>query len=282
MPFQILRKLGQGGYGTLYEGIDVETQTPVALKKMSLVSEAGISFVCLREATTLKTLAHPNVVKLHRLELTSDHMFLVLEFCDGGDLNDYLQSLVSPMDEGRMRSYARQMLLALEYMHNLRIAHRDLKPDNMVLCGADKATLKVCDFGLSRALVASGVYTPRCATPFYRSPEIMMGAKRYDPMALDMWSIGCILMELITLRRTFPGANEFEVPLHVFRALGTPTEDTWPGVSKLPDYLPVFPKWRQRAMPVRTPVDIVEIARGTLRLRPEERMDAAAAVRCLV
>lgn len=119
---------------------------------------------------------------------------------------------------------------------------RDLKPQNLLI---DKnGLLKLADFGLARSFVVPfRSYTHEVVTLWYRAPEILLGQKIYA-CPVDMWSVGCIFAELMTLRPLFPGDSEIDELYKIFRVLGTPTDKTWAGVSQLPDYKPTFPAWK--------------------------------------
>ena len=104
--------------------------------------------------------------------------------------------------------------------------------------------MKLADFGLARAFgVPTRTYTHEVVTLWYRAPEILLGCKMYAT-PVDMWSVGAIFAELIMRRPLFPGDSEIDELYKIFRILGTPTEETWPGITKMPDYKPSFPVWK--------------------------------------
>lgn len=106
--------------------------------------------------------------------------------------------------------------------------------------------LKLADFGLARAFgVPIGQITHEVVTMWYRAPEILLGSKKYST-PVDIWSAGCIFAELVNKKTLFPGDSEIDELYCIFRALGTPNETTWPGVSSLPDFKPIFPKWKAK------------------------------------
>jgi serine/threonine protein kinase len=134
-----------------------------------------------------------------------------------------------------------QILSALAFCHERRIIHRDMKPDNILLDEA-RRTLKIADFGMARIFTPGAACTERCVTVWYRAPEIILGDSRYGP-PVDMWSVGCVLAEMITLAPIFCSSTEIECLLLIFRSLGTPDDTSWPGVSSLPNFQPAFPRW---------------------------------------
>jgi len=116
-----------------------------------------------------------------------------------------------------------------------------LKPQNLLI---DKnGIIKIADFGLGRVFgVPVRVYTHEVVTLWYRAPEVLLGSSRYS-CPIEVWSIGCIMAEMVTKKPLFQGDSEIDQLYRIFRVLKTPTEDMWPGVSKMPDYKPTFPNW---------------------------------------
>ncbi|KAH9276563.1 hypothetical protein BASA83_000691 [Batrachochytrium salamandrivorans] len=140
-----------------------------------------------------------------------------------------------------VKSYLYQLVNGLLFCHAHRILHRDLKPQNLLI--DQHGMLKLADFGLARAFgIPLRTYTHEVVTLWYRSPEILLGSKHYST-AVDMWSVGCIFAEMILKHPLFPGDSEIDEIFRIFRALGTPSETTWPGFASLPDYKPNFPIW---------------------------------------
>lgn len=139
------------------------------------------------------------------------------------------------------------MTLGIEYCHSHRIMHRDLKPQNLLI---DKkgVTLKLADFGLARAFgLPMKTYTHEVVTLWYRAPEILMGSKQYNT-SVDVWSIGCIFAEMAQKKPLFAGDSEIDEIFKIFKLHGTPTEETWPGISQIPDFKPTFPKFKAQKL----------------------------------
>ncbi len=239
---KIEKPLGEGTYGVVYKAKDIRTGDIVALKKIRLeVEDEGVPSTALREISVLKTLDHPNVVKLKDVEHSENRLYLVFEYLDQ-DLKKYMDSCRrGPIDPLLVKSYVYQMLLGIEFCHKRGVMHRDLKPQNLLI---DKSgNLKLADFGLARAFcIPVRAYTHEVITLWYRAPEILLGGRHYST-GVDMWSIGCIFAELANKRPLWPGDSEIDMLFRIFRLLGTPNESMWPGVSSLPDFKPTFPQW---------------------------------------
>ncbi|MCL4123357.1 UNVERIFIED_CONTAM: hypothetical protein GTU68_015449 [Idotea baltica] len=127
-----------------------------------------------------------------------------------------------------------QLLRGLAYCHQRRVLHRDLKPQNLLI--NDRGELKLADFGLARAKsVPTKTYSNEVVTLWYRPPDVLLGSTEYSTQ-IDMWGVGCIMYEMISGRPLFPGATVRGELQLIFRTLGTPTEDTWAGVSSIEDF----------------------------------------------
>ena len=148
-------------------------------------------------------------------------------------------------------------------------------------------TLKIADFGMSKRMLGNRPLTDRCVTTWYRPPEIMLGDVNYGK-AVDIWGIGCILCEMVHLEATFRCTTELEGMLTIFRALGTPTEAMWPGVSALPYFNLAFPSWPPRSAALLLVDHALEgvavcpaaadLVAAMLKLCPAERISALEAL----
>ena len=173
-----------------------------------------------------------------------------------------------------------QILVGLTYCHSCRIFHRDLKPAN-ILVDEERGTLKLADFGLARAFsVPIKTFTHEVVTLWYRAPEILLGKKEYS-LGVDMWSVGCIFFELAHRKTMIMGDCEIDQIFRIFRLFGTPTEETWPGIGKLPDFKATFPKFKGTGMASRctnfdaAALDLIE---RMMRLEPSQRISAKEAL----
>ena len=237
-------KLGEGTYGVVYKSRDKITDEIVALKRIKLENETdGVPSTAIREIALLKELKHPCVVTLKDIVHTEDKLYLIFEYLEY-DLKKFMQKN-GPLSTMQIKSFLYQMTLGIEFCHCHRIMHRDLKPQNLLI---DKKgqTLKLADFGLARAFgLPMKTYTHEVVTLWYRAPEILMGSKQYNT-SVDVWSIGCIFAEMAQKKPLFAGDSEIDEIFKIFKLHGTPTEETWPGVSQLPDFKASFPKFKSQ------------------------------------
>ncbi|XP_058284814.1 cyclin-dependent kinase 3 isoform X3 [Hylobates moloch] len=245
--FQKVEKIGEGTYGVVYKAKNRETGQLVALKKIRLDLEMeGVPSTAIREISLLKELKHPNIVQLLDVVHNERKLYLVFEFLSQ-DLKKYMDSTPgSELPLHLIKSYLFQLLQGVSFCHSHRVIHRDLKPQNLLI--NELGAIKLADFGLARAFgVPLRTYTHEVVTLWYRAPEILLGSKFYTT-AVDIWSIGCIFAEMVTRKALFPGDSEIDQLFRIFRMLGTPSEDTWPGVTQLPDYKGSFPKWTRKGL----------------------------------
>jgi serine/threonine protein kinase len=232
---------GEGTYGVVYKAKDKQTDQFVAMKRIRLeVEDEGIPSTTLREIAVLRQLRHPNIVELNDVIQSEGRLFLVFEFVDK-DLKKYMEAHSGDLSAETIKSYTHQLLAGLEYCHVRGVMHRDLKPQNILI--SKEGRLKIADFGLARAFVPPiRPFTHEVVTLWYRPPEILLGCKTYA-LPVDMWAVGTIMAEMSTKRPLFPGDSEIDEIFKIFRVLGTPNEDSWPGVTSLQDWNTSYPVW---------------------------------------
>ncbi|KAI9082811.1 hypothetical protein K1719_035141 [Acacia pycnantha] len=286
--FEKLEKVGEGTYGKVYRAIDKSTGKIVALKKTRLhEDEEGVPPTTLREVSILRMLSRdPHVVRLMDVKQGQNKegktvLYLVFEYMDT-DLKKFIRSFRQTGENipaSTVKSLMYQLCKGVAFCHGHGILHRDLKPHNLLM---DRETmmLKIADLGLARAFtVPIKKYTHEILTLWYRAPEVLLGATHYS-MAVDMWSVGCIFAELVTKQALFPGDSELQQLLHIFRLLGTPNEEIWPGVSKLMNWHE-YPQWSPQnistAVPNLEETGLVLLSQ-MLQYEPSKRISAKKAM----
>jgi len=230
----------------VYKAKNRDTGEIVALKRIRLDSEEeGVPCTAIREISLLKELKHPNIVRLYDVIHTEKKLTLVFEFSDQ-DLKNYIDEHGGEVAPDTVKSFLYQLINGVGYCHQHRVLHRDLKPQNLLI--NRKGELKLADFGLARAFgIPVRSYSHEVVTLWYRAPDVLMGSRKYS-QSIDLWSCGTIFAEMATGRPLFPGTNVQDQLVRIFKVMGTPTEESWPGVSQLPEYNPDIPLYP--AMPV--------------------------------
>ncbi|KAF5952844.1 hypothetical protein HYC85_010788 [Camellia sinensis] len=242
--FERLNKIDEGTYGVVYRAKDKKTGEIVALKKVKMEKEReGFPLTSLREINILLSFHHPSVVDVKEVVVGSnlDSIFMVMEYMEH-DLKGLMETMKQPFSQSEVKCLMLQLLEGVKYLHDNWVLHRDLKTSNLLL--NNRGELKICDYGLARQYGSPlKPYTHLVVTLWYRAPELLLGAKSYST-AIDMWSLGCIMAEMLSKEPLFNGKTEFDQLDKIFRILGTPNETNWPGFSKLPGVKVNFVKHR--------------------------------------
>lgn len=278
-----LEQLGEGSYATVFKGYSNLTNQVVALKEIRLQEQEGAPFTAIREASLLKELKHCNIVTLHDIVHTRETLTFVFEYVHT-DLSQYMEKHSGGLEPRNVRLFLFQLLRGLAYCHRRRVLHRDVKPQNLLI--SEIGELKLADFGLARAKsVPSHTYSHEVVTLWYRPPDVLLGSTEYST-SLDMWGVGCIFVEMITGVPTFPGVRDTYDQLDkIFKVLGTPTEESWEGVTRLPGYKPHklgFYRGQKLGLTFPRLYDIMEgenMASALLQLNPDNRIGAEDALR---
>jgi len=183
-------KLGEGAFGTVWRGVEKKTDEHVAIKQLKTQSlGAGRSRQDYEhEVSIMKSVSHVNVLRMHAAFEEQGSIWIVLDYADGGDLGDTLKC--AQMPKAAIAGWMAQVCAAIGAMHNAGIVHRDVKPDNFMIC---KGVLKLADFGLAQILPRGG-FVAKCGTPAFMAPEQHgLPATGSYGKAVDMWAAGVIL-----------------------------------------------------------------------------------------
>uniref|UniRef100_A0A0V0G790 cyclin-dependent kinase n=1 Tax=Triatoma dimidiata TaxID=72491 RepID=A0A0V0G790_TRIDM len=284
--FQCLNRIEEGTYGVVYRARDKRTDQIVALKRLKMEKEKeGFPITSLREINTLLKAQHPNIVTVREIVVGSnmDKIFIVMDYVEH-DLKSLMETMKIKKQAfipGEVKCLMQQLLRAVAHLHDNWILHRDLKASNLLL--SHKGVLKVGDFGLAREYGSPlKPYTPIVVTLWYRAPELLLGAKEYST-PIDMWSVGCIFAELMTMEPLFTGKSEQDQLNKIFKTLGTPNERIWPGYNKLPAVQKMtfaeFPVSTLRSRFKAVPTEVgLNLLNGFLTYNPVARLTAEAAL----
>ncbi|AQK73878.1 Serine/threonine-protein kinase MHK [Zea mays] len=177
----------------------------------------------LREVKSLRRMNHPNIVKLKEVIRENDILYFIMEYMEC-NLYQLMKDKVKPFSESEVRNWCFQIFQALAYMHQRGYFHRDLKPENLLV---SKDVIKLADFGLAREVSSLPPYTEYVSTRWYRAPEVLLQSSAYDS-AVDMWAMGAIMAELLTLHPLFPGTSEADEIHKICNVIGSPDEQSWP------------------------------------------------------
>uniref|UniRef100_A0A8C5AV04 Protein kinase domain-containing protein n=1 Tax=Gadus morhua TaxID=8049 RepID=A0A8C5AV04_GADMO len=275
-----LDKLGEGTYATVFKGRSKLTDNLVALKEIRLEHEEGAPCTAIREVSLLKDLKHANIVTLHDIIHTDKSLTLVFEYLDK-DLKQYMDDCGNIMSMHNVKIFLYQILRGLAYCHKRKVLHRDLKPQNLLI--NEKGELKLADFGLARAKsVPTKTYSNEVVTLWYRPPDVLLGSSEYSTQ-IDMWGVGCILYEMAAGRPLFPGSTVDDELHLIFRLLGTPTEENWPGITSIEEFKSYkFPKYKPQPFINHAPrldTEGIELLLSFLKFESKKRISAEEAMK---
>lgn len=172
-----------------------------------------------------------------------------------------------------------QCLVGITHCHANRTFHRDLKPNNVLI---DKeGGVKLADFGLARTFALPlKTYTHEVVTLWYRAPEVLMGAKQYS-LPVDLWSIGCIFYELAHLKPFLVGDSEIDQIFKIFQLLGSPSEESWPGIEEYEYWSAKFPKFPGMNLSEKCPnfsATALDLMQQLVQIKPSDRISAKQAL----
>lgn len=274
--------IGEGAYGIVACAVHIPSMTRVAIKKIFLFDRPVICLRTLRELRLIRHFKNENIIQV--LEILRppsfskmNEVYLVEELMDT-DLGRIL--LTQKLTDDHIQFFLYQLLRGLKALHSADVLHRDLKPGNL-LVNSD-CDLKICDFGLARSARSefedknNNVFmTEYVATRWYRAPEIILTFQSYTK-AIDLWSVGCILAEMLTGKPLFPGKDYVQQLTLVIQTLGTPSSEAFKRirnkrtrhfVSTLPFY---EPKSFRQMFPTANPLAL-DLLRRLLSWLPEQR-----------
>eukprot|EP00933_Yihiella_yeosuensis_P062535 TRINITY_DN65509_c0_g1_i1.p1 TRINITY_DN65509_c0_g1~~TRINITY_DN65509_c0_g1_i1.p1 ORF type:complete len:484 (+),score=114.60 TRINITY_DN65509_c0_g1_i1:103-1554(+) len=286
--YEIVQKLGRGAYGIVWKAIDKKTREVVALKKcFDAFQNATDAQRTFREIMFLQELnGHENIVRLlNVLKADNDQdIYLICDYMES-DLHAVIRANI--LEEIHKQYIIYQLLKSLKFMHSGQMLHRDIKPSNILL--NSDCQVKVCDFGLARSVVQqvdnaqNPVLTDYVATRWYRAPEILLGSTSYTK-GVDLWSVGCILGELLSGKPIFPGTSTMNQLDRIMEVTGRPTPDDVdaiksPFAATMLESLPMSRPKPLNEMFSNASLEALDMLRGCLMFNPQKRISAKEALR---
>jgi mitogen-activated protein kinase 15 len=286
--YEVSQKLGKGAYGVVWKAVDKKTKEIVALKKIfDAFQNATDAQRTFREIMFLQELSdHDNIIRLlNVLKAENDRdIYLVFEYMET-DLHAVIRAGI--LEDIHKQYIMYQLLKAIKYMHTANVLHRDMKPSNLLL--NSECYLKVADFGLARSIAAlekesevNPILTDYVATRWYRAPEILLGSTKYTK-GVDIWSIGCILGELLGGKPMFPGTSTMNQLEKIIEITGKPTAEDIdavksPFAATMLEGLPQNdPKSLSSLFPLAS-ADALDLLHQMLFFNPSKRITAEAAL----
>ncbi|DBA78605.1 hypothetical protein WJX77_008465 [Trebouxia sp. C0004] len=275
------RVVGNGSFGVVFQATCLETGETVAIKKV--LQDKRFKN---RELQIMKMMDHCNVVQLQHCFYTTtekDEVFLnlVLEFVPETvyRIGKHYSKNGQRMPTLFVKLYVYQMCRALAHIHRMQVCHRDIKPQNL-LVNTQTHQLKLCDFGSAKVLMKGEPNISYICSRYYRAPELIFGATDYTA-AIDVWSVGCVMAELLLGKPIFPGESGVDQLVEIIKVLGTPTREEI--YSMNPNYTEFkFPKitahpW-SKVFSKRMPADAVDLVSKLLHYSPVTRLTALGAL----
>ncbi|XP_072173029.1 serine/threonine-protein kinase Nek8-like [Diadema setosum] len=224
--FEKIKVVGRGAYGTVYLCRRLHDKKLIIIKQIPVEQMTKDERqAALNEVKVLSMLDHPNIIEYYENFLEDKALMIVMEYAEGGTLFEYLQQRGNALiEEDEVLRLFAQILLSLKHVHSKQILHRDLKTQNILLNRA-RDVIKVGDFGISKILSSKSKAFTVVGTPCYISPELCEG-KPYNQKS-DMWAVGCVLYELLTLKRAFEANNLPALVMKIMRGSVAPISDRY-------------------------------------------------------
>lgn len=270
--------IGNGTFGVVYQATVAETGETVAIKKVFQDKRYKN-----RELQIMKELRHPNVVGLrHAFYTTGDkpdelYLNVVMEFMPEGlyRVIKHYARMKQAMPALLVKLYSYQIIRSLGYIHAVGVCHRDIKPQNLLVDTA-MHSVKLCDFGSAKRLVKGEPNVSYICSRYYRAPELIFGATDYTT-AIDIWSAGCVIAEILLGKPLFPGDSAVDQLVEIIKILGTPSREQILDMN--PNYTEFrFPEIRQhpwnKVFGSRAPKDAIDFISSLLVYSPQVRPKA--------
>lgn len=198
-------QIGKGAYSTVYKAYHNDLSKIFAVKEINISIHKKNIERFREEIFLMNKFDHQNILKLYETIEDDNYIYLILEYCENGDLKNFLNK--RPMKEKNVRRFMKQIVSGLQYLNNKNVYHRDLKPQNILL--TKDYTIKISDFGLAKTCESDTLLDTICGSPMYMAPEIMK-YKKYDTKA-DLWSLGVIFYQMLTGKTPYTARSHSEL-----------------------------------------------------------------------
>jgi serine/threonine-protein kinase ULK/ATG1 len=198
-------QIGKGAYSTVYKAYHNDLSKIFAVKEINISIHKKNIERFREEIFLMNKFDHQNILKLYETIEDDNYIYLILEYCENGDLKNFLSK--RPMKEKNVRKFMKQIVSGLQYLNNKNVYHRDLKPQNILL--TKDYTIKISDFGLAKTCESDTLLDTICGSPMYMAPEIMK-YKKYDTKA-DLWSLGVIFYQMLTGKTPYTARSHSEL-----------------------------------------------------------------------
>jgi serine/threonine protein kinase len=225
-------KIGGGSFGAVYLVKEKDTNKVYAMKKFYLdnLGNGGAK----KQYEILSKFNHENIHKVIDMFIAPNkNQYLITPYYQ----NNLYNYTSKKLPEKVIKQIIFQVVCGVNYLHSLKYIHRDIKPDNILISSEGKIILTDFDLCRQESKGKDDPMTRTAVTLYYRAPELFFGDSYYGNK-IDIWSIGCVFAELITGKPLFKANNELGTLSNIIETIGCPSEENWPGVSQLPNYLP--------------------------------------------
>jgi glycogen synthase kinase 3 beta len=276
VTYQVDRIVGHGSFGVVFQATTIGTGEVVAIKKV--LQDKRFKN---RELQIMRLLSHPNVVALKNSFYSSgdkpDELYLnlVLDYVPETvyRVSRHYTKMKQTLPPIYVKLYIYQLCRSLAYIHSQGICHRDIKPQNLLL-DPQSGILKLCDFGSAKVLVKNEPNVSYICSRYYRAPELIFGSTTYTT-AIDIWSMGCVLAELLLGQPLFPGESGVDQLVEIIKVLGTPTREQ---IQAMNEHYTEFKFPQIKAHPwnrvfrSRTPPEAIDLVSRILQYDPTSRV----------
>lgn len=279
--YKLISKKGEGTFSEVVKAQVIKSGKLVAIKRMKNHFESIEQVNTLREIQALKRLSpHPYIIKMVEVlfDKPTGRLALVFELMDM-NIYELIRGRKTYLPEAKVKNFMWMLLKSMHHMHRNGIFHRDIKPENLLL---QDSTLKLADFGSCRGIKSKPPFTEYISTRWYRAPECLLTDGWYT-YKMDMWGVGCVMFEVISLFPLFPGANELDQIQKIHNIIGTPHPDILEKMRKRSSHMnfnfpPKVGTGIDKLLPDVNP-DAIDLIKKLLAYNPDERYSARQALK---